>query len=204
MAKLYLAALLAVSSASVAAQPAPPVQPNVDTAESRQALRQMSICLAELRPRWARQLLARPYLSNEQAYDASEALEGRDSCVRGDSEITFRTSTMVGSLAEHYVRSEIGGVDFTRLSRVLATMDPRNASEDFALCIAAADPAAARNLALSEFGSPAETQAATRLGRYVERCTNPGENLTVDLQSLRALTSSALYRGIVAVGTAGN
>lgn len=204
MAKLVLAALLAVSSASVAAQPAPAVQPNVDSAESRQALRQMSVCLAELRPRWARQLLAHPYLSNEQAYDASEALNGRDSCLRGDTELTFRTSTMVGSLAEHFVRNEIGGVDFTRLSRMLSTMDPRNASEDFALCVAAANPAAARNLALSEFGSPAETQAATQLGRYVERCTNPGENLTVDLQSLRALTSSALYRGIVAVGTAGN
>jgi hypothetical protein len=205
MAKLVLAALLAASSASVAAQPSPTVQPNVDSAESRQALRQMSECLAGLRPRWARQLLARPYLSNEQAYDASEALEGRDSCLRGrDAELTFRTSTMVGSLAEHFVRSEIGGVDFARLSRVLSTMDPRNASEDFALCIAAANPAAARNLALSEFGSPAETQAAAMLGRYVERCTNPGENLTVDLQSLRALTSSALYRGIVAVGTARN
>ncbi|MEA3013202.1 MAG: hypothetical protein QOD42_1747 [Sphingomonadales bacterium] len=202
MAKLYLAALLAVSAASAAAQPA--VQPNVDSAESRQALRQMSECLAALRPRWARALLAHPYLSNEQAYDASEALEGRDSCLRGDTELTFRTSTMVGSLAEHFVRNEIGGVDFARLSRVLSTMDPRNASEDFALCMAAANPAAARNLALSEFGSAAETAAATQLGRYVERCTNPGENLTVDLQSLRALTSSALYRGIVAVGSAGN
>jgi hypothetical protein len=204
MAKLYLAALLAVSSASVAAAAQPAVQPTVDSAESRQALRQMSVCLAERRPRWARELLARPYLSTEQAYDASEALEGRDSCLRGDNEITFRTSTMVGSLAEHFVRNEIGGVDFTRLSRVLSTMSPRNASEDFALCIAAANPAAARNLALSEFGSPAETQAATMLGRYVERCTNPGENLTVDVQSLRALTSSALYRGLVAVGSAGN
>lgn len=202
MAKLVLAALLAAGSASVAAQPA--VQPNVDSAESRQALRQMSLCIAQARPRWARQLLARPYLSNEQAYDAAEALEGRDSCIRDDAEITFRTSTIVGSLAEHFVRSEIGGVDFARLSRVLSTMDPRNASEDFALCVAAANPAAARNLALSEFGSPAETQAAAQLGRYVERCTNPGENLTVDLQSLRSLTSSALYRGIVAVGTAGN
>jgi hypothetical protein len=202
MAKLYLAALLAVSSASVAAQPV--VQPNVDSPESRQALRQMSTCLAQLRPRWARELLARPYLSNEQAYDASEALNGRDKCLRGDVELIFRTSTMVGSLAEHFVRNEIGGVDFTRLSRVLSTMDPRNASEDFALCIAAANPAAARNLALSEFGSPAETQAAAMLGRYVERCTNPGENLTVDLQSLRALTSSALYRGIVAIGSNGS
>lgn len=204
MAKLVLAALLAVGSASVAAQPSPTVQPNVDSAESRQALRRMSECLAGLRPRWARQLLARPYLSNEQAYDASEALEGRDSCLRGNAEITFRTSTMVGSLAEHFVRSEIGGVDFARLSRMLSTMDPRNASEDFALCIAAANPAAARNLALSEFGSPAETQAAAMLGRYVERCTNPGENLTVDLQSLRALTSSALYRGMVAAGAGGS
>lgn len=200
MAKLVLAALLAVSAASVAAQPSPPtvVQPNVDSAERRQALRQLTVCLAETRPRWARQLLAHPYLSNEQAYDASEALGGRDNCLREDeADLTFRTSTVVGSLAEHFVRNEIQRINFARLRMALSTMTPRNVSEDFALCVAAADPAAARDLALSEFGSPAEAAAARQLGGYVERCTNPGENLTVDLQSLRALTSIALYRGIV-------
>lgn len=198
MATLFLATLLAASANVAAAQSAPAVQPNVDAPAQRQALQQFSACLAEQRPRWARELLAKPYLSNDQAYDAAGALTSeRDSCLRGqDVELTFRTSTMVGSLAEHFVRSEINRVDFGRVTRALATMEPRNVSEDFALCMASANPAAARALTMSEFGSEAESSAASTLGRYVERCSNPNENLTVDVQSLRALTSMAFYRGI--------
>jgi hypothetical protein len=206
MAKFHLAALLALCATSAAAQSDSPtaVQPNVDSADRRQALRQLSACLADARPNWARQLLSRPYLSEAQAYDASKALEGGDNCVPHETELTFRTSTMVGSLAEHYVRSDIGRVDFARLARALNSMEPRNSSEDFALCVAAANPTAARAMALSDFGSTAESEAARQLGGALERCTNPGENLTVDLQSLRALTSTALYRGILAVETASN
>lgn len=198
MATLFLATLLAASANVAAVQSSPAaIQPNVDGPEQRQALRQLSACLAERRPRWARELLAKPYLSNDQAYDASEALNGNDSCLGSDDvELTFRTSTMVGSLAEHYVRSEINQVDFGRLTRALATVEPRNVSEDFALCMAAANPRVARELTMSEFGSAAESAAATQLGRYVERCSTPSENLTVDVQSLRALTSMAFYRSI--------
>lgn len=203
MAKLYLAALLALDAASVAAQPAAPapvIQPNVDSPERRQALQHLTVCLAEARPRWARRTLEHPYLSEAQAHAASEALSGQDGCIRGqDVEVTFRTSTMVGSLAEHFVRTEIERVDSARLATALHTLTPLNVSEDFALCVTASNPTAARRLAFSDFGSPAETEAAGRLGTYVARCTGAGESLTVDLQSLRALTSVALYRGIVAV-----
>jgi len=206
MAMLFLATLLAAGADLTAFQPSPAaIRASVDAPEQRQALRQFSTCLAEARPRWARELLARPYLSQDQAYDASEALSGGDRCLREDEvELVFRTSSMVGGLAEHFVRGEIGRVDFTRLTRTLATVEPRNVSEDFALCMAAANPGAARDLALSEFGSDAEVAAATQLGRYVERCTASNENLTVDLQSLRALTSIALYRSITAMEAARN
>jgi hypothetical protein len=204
MARFCVAALLALSAASAAAQPTV-VQPNVDSPASRQALRHLTVCIAEQRPRWARNLLAKPYLSDEQAYDASVVLSGRDTCLTGHgAELTFRTSTMVGSLAEHYVRRDIQRVDFARLTRTLSTMEPRNASEDFALCVAARRPAAARELALSEFGSSTETEAASQLGLSVEHCTLPGENLTVDLQSLRALASAALYRAITTIEPARN
>ena len=198
MAMLFLATLLAASANVAAVQSSPTaIQPNVDAPEQRQALRQFSACLAEARPRWARELLAKPYLSQGQAYDASEALNGGDRCLREDEvELTFRTSTMVGGLAEHYVRSELNRIDFGRVTRALATVAPRNVSEDFALCMAASNPRAARELAMSDFGSDTEAAAANQLGSYVERCSNPGENLTVDVQSLRALTSMALYRSM--------
>lgn len=198
MAKLHLAALLALSAASVQAPAAPVVvQPSVDSAEQRQALRSLTACLAQARPRWARQTLSRPYLSEAQASAAAEALSGRDTCLpANEAEIPFRTSGLVGSLAEHFVRKDLDSSDFNKVAAALATATPLNASEDFALCLAARNPAGARRLALSEPGSGEETEAARQLAAHVAPCTQDGEQLTVDLQSMRALVATALYRGI--------
>lgn len=204
MAKLYLAALLAACAAPVHAQPpaAPvPLNDSTDSAAERKTLKELSACLAKARPRWARNTLAQPYLSDDQARLAAKALSGKDSCVRGHDEIdvTVRTSGMVGSLAEHFLRADIQRTDPARLATSLSTLRPLNVSEDFALCVAARNPAAARDLALSEPGSESEERAAGRLAAYVEPCTKPGEELTVELQSLRALVSTALYRGVTSV-----
>lgn len=208
MVRFCLAATLAFGAASAHAQPpsaAALLHPSVDSAEQRQTLRDLTACLARHRPLWARQALSRPYLSSGQASFVSQALSGRDTCIRGpEVEVTFRTSSLVGSLAEHFLRAEISRVDFARLTSVLSRMAPLNATEDFALCVASRNPTAARNLALSDFGSAAEMEAAQQLAHYVEPCTGDGEQLTVDLQSLRALTSTALYRGVTAVLRSGN
>jgi hypothetical protein len=202
MAKLYLAALLAAAAVSVQAQPAPEAVPieSVDSAHTRKVFRDLSVCLAKARPRWARETLSHPYLSEAQSRAASEALGGRDNCVPGtEGEFTFRPAGMVGNLAEHFVRTDIERADFARLKTVLSTLAPLNVSEDFALCLAARDPAAARDLALSDLGSPAEMAAANRIATHVNACTNEGEKLKIDLQGLRALVSVALYRGLSTV-----
>lgn len=204
MAKLYLAALLAVGAASVQAQPPKvTIEPSPDSAEQRKELQKLTSCLAEARPRWARGTLSRPYLSDAQAYDASLALRGRDTCVvsRDGTEVTFRTSGMVGSLAEHYLRKDLQRTDARRLAEKLSTLPPLNVTEDFALCVASRNPIAARDLALSEPGSAAEEEAARKVSAYLEPCTTDTERLTVDLQSLRALVATALYRGVTAVLT---
>jgi hypothetical protein len=113
-----------------------------------------------------------------------------------DAEVTFRTSTLVGSLAEHLVRPQIEKADVQRLGRTLNSLPPLNNSEDFALCMTVRNVGAARDLVLSEPGSEVETEAAARLANYVQPCTNEGEQLTVELQSLRALVSVALYRAL--------
>ncbi|MEA3053900.1 MAG: hypothetical protein QOG72_2803 [Sphingomonadales bacterium] len=201
MAKSNLAALLALAAVSVQAE-AGPIQPSPDSAKERIALRKLTACLAEARPRWGRQTLAKPYLSKEQEGDLGQALMGKDTCTGGpEAEFRFRASGIVGSLAEHYLEADIERADGPRLSQALSTLTPLNVSEDFALCVAARNPAAARDLALSEPGSAAEEQAVAKLAGAVEPCTNDGEALTVDLQSLRALTSTALYRGVTAVLT---
>ncbi|HEX8306855.1 MAG TPA: hypothetical protein VF645_00375 [Allosphingosinicella sp.] len=206
MVRSTVVALVALAAASAQAQPAAvPIAPNTDTAEELQTIRKLSACLADTRPRWARRTLARGYLSNAQARDASEALAGTDSCLPGpQTEVTFRNSALVGGLAEHFLRSDMQGVDFERVEKALLTVEPLNGSEDFALCVAARDPDSARELAFSDPGSASESKAATQLSRHVPPCVRPGENLTVDQQSLRALISTALYRAAGAVRVARN
>ncbi|HEX8262199.1 MAG TPA: hypothetical protein VF547_04935 [Allosphingosinicella sp.] len=207
MAKLYLAALLAVAAAAAHAQsPKVTLEPSPDSAEQRKASQKLTACLAEARPRWARNTLSRPYLSDAQAFDASAAVRGRDTCLtsRDGVEVTFRTSLMVGSLAEHFLKDEIRRADARRLAEKLSTLPPRNVTEDFALCVTARNPAAASDLALSEPGSAAEEDAARRVFSYVEPCRQENEELTVDLQALRALVAAALYRGVNEVLTAGS
>jgi hypothetical protein len=139
MRQIYLVALMAVSAVSVPAESASvSIQPSADTIVQRQALRNLSACLAKSRTRWARETLSHPYLSEAQVSSASEALVGRDTCVQGDVEVTLRTSGLVGSLAEYFLRADLSRVSPERLSKVLSTLDPLNGSEDFALCVASA------------------------------------------------------------------
>ena len=203
----HLAALIALGLAS-AQTSATSLQllPAPDSAERRGAFRNLVMCVAKARPQWARQTLAFPYLSGAQAGSAAEALSGRDSCVPRDEEadMTFRTSTLVGSLAEHFIQSEKDAAATAQMERALNTAAPLNASEDFALCVAVRNPAAARELALSEPGSASETRSAELLVKQAPSCTIAGENLTLDLQALRALTATALYRAMTPSASASN
>jgi len=199
MTRLITALLLgaAVSAQAQAADLATPIQPSVDTAQQRQSLRTLMTCVAKSRPNWARQLLAQPYLGEEQTRTAGEALSGKDRCIMKDeTEMTFRTSSMVSNLAEYFLGAELPNADLERLSKSLNTIVPLNSSEHFALCVAARDPASARAIALSEPGGNDEQQAADKLAAQVQPCVIKGEQPTVDLQSLRGLMSIALYRAM--------
>jgi hypothetical protein len=197
MCKLYQAALLAAGATclQVPASAQVLIQPSVDSREQRSSLRNLSSCLAQARPEWARQTLAQPYLSAAQARLAGHALSGRDKCIKGaEVEVTFRTSGLVGSMAEHFVRPQIATADLPRVAQKLSTLAPLNSSEDFAFCVTASSPDAARDLLLSEPGSDAEGRAVGQLATYVPACVGRGERLVVDQQALRALISVAFYR----------
>lgn len=208
MARYLFAALLAVTAVPLRADPVPQpsfIDPAPDSAEQRDKLRDFTMCLAQVRPNWARATLSHPYLSEAQERAAARALGGTDSCAgSGDQEYTFRTSGIVGSLAEYYLRSSIDRASSARVASALATIEPRNVSEDFALCVAASNPAASRDLVLSDPGSSAEGQAAVQLSPHVRACLMPRERQPVDLQSLRALVATALYRGVERVLTRSN
>lgn len=208
MTRPALAMLLAACAASAQAQagsPTAPLQPSVDTAEQRQSMRRFMGCLAKARPNWAHQLLSQPYLSEAQSRAAGEAFSGNDTCLRQDKmEMTFRTSSIVSNLAEHFLQTNLANADLDRLTQSLNTQEPLNASEDFALCVASRAPTDARNIVLSDPGSSDELAAAGKLAPQVQPCARPGENLTVDVQGLRGLMSIALYRASMRVQLAKN
>jgi hypothetical protein len=192
MIDLLMAAALASSS------PAPAVlQPPLDSPQERQALRKLTNCVAAIRPRWARTMLSYPYLSNDQARVASELVSGHDNCLGApEVAVAFRNSSVVGFAAEHFLQTDMAKTDLKRVGNALNTVSPMNVSEDFALCLAARDPAAALDLASSDPGSPAETEAAARVAGGLSYCSKPGERIGVDVQALRALVATALYRAV--------
>lgn len=195
MTRPVLAILLAASAAPTLAQSPAVIQPSVDSAEQRETLRRFVGCIAKSRPNWARQLLAKPYLSNAQSLSAGEIFGGRDGCLRQpEMEVTFRTSSIVSTLAEHFLRADLAHENLDRLTQRLTVQAPLNASEDFALCVASRAPAAARDLSLSDPSSAAEQRAAEQLAPNIQPCVQKGETLTVDMQGLRGLMSIALYR----------
>jgi hypothetical protein len=119
MLKLALAFALTMPVAMNGGDPQS-VAPSVDSAAQRASLRALSHCLAKARPRWARQILAHPYLSKEQASMATMALAGGDTCVRGpEAEVTIRTSGLVGSLAEYFLVANGAGAGVSRISQTL-------------------------------------------------------------------------------------
>lgn len=201
---LLIAALLGtvvVPAQSQSSSPAVSIEPSADTPAERQALRTLSMCLAQVRPDWARGVLEHPYLSPAQASAAAQAVSGRDNCQKlPEVEIEFRTSTLVSALAEYYLRTELPKSDPVQVNKALASLPPLNASEDFGLCVASHQPAAARELAFSAPGSAGEAGSAKVLGGVIAACAHPGENLKVDIQSLRALVTVALYRAVTARG----
>ena len=176
--------------------------PAVDTPAEREALRGLALCVAAERPRWARNLLSHPYLSDAQADAVADIVSGRDRCVPGEQEFVFRTSTVVGALAEHFLAADLPAADPKRLSSQLATIAPLNASEDFALCIASRDPSAAMLMVRSPLGSDAEASAASQLASHLPDCTRADEHLLTDVQAMRALVATALYRAVDASAAA--
>lgn len=200
MIDLLVVALLAASPPTPAVQPAAAVvQPALDTPPERQALRKLTTCVAGIRPRWARTMLSYPYLSDDQARVAAQMVSGHDHCLGApEVAVAFRTSSVVGFAAEHFIRSDMVGIDPQRIGNALNTVAPMNVSEDFALCLAARDPSSAIDLTNSNPGSPAEEQAAARVATGLPYCSKPGEELKVDVQALRALVATALYRGVTA------
>jgi hypothetical protein len=197
MLKLVFAMALGAAIPAGQAQEAA-VQPSVDSAAERVTLRNLSACLAKSRPRWARQALAKPYLSPGQESLLRDAMSGGDNCLNGGSklQVSVRSSGMVSGLAEHFLTTELDRVGLKRVSAELVKVTSLNASEDFALCVAARNPKAAQGLAMSEPGSDAERQSAESLAKGIQPCLNPGETSKIDLQSFRALAATALYRGL--------
>ena len=198
MLKRFLAPLtvaLALGAGTVGAQP-----PAAGTTSANET-RTYAMCLARSRPRVAEDILAMPYLSEDQTRRAAQRIGGLDTCLTDtDIAASTRAPSMLEGMAVQLLQARLANTSLTEVSaltdeQVAARgLRPRNGYEDFSLCMVRGQPALVRGFVLAAPGSP-EAQAAFReIVPHVPSCVGQGQHLSLDQRGLRAVLAVGLYR----------
>lgn len=195
---LFIAAAAVVSSG---AQPTGAITTPAFQGSPRQVLNQLTRCIASRRASDVRAALALPVGSNEQLAAANALMNGTDGCgAGGPFEIEMHGMGLVGGLAE-------GLIDAQRTPRHLASLSswtseaigssalrPRNANEDFGLCVIRRAPQEAQTLVATRPDTPEERSAVSALVPHLSNCAPVGATLRFDRSTVRGQIAVGLYR----------
>lgn len=174
---------------------------NNDPASAERAANAFARCVADQRGTLARDLLAVPYRDDEQVRRAGRLIGGSEECM---DDIGFHLSadgaTLIGGMAEHYVRGVYGDDDLSLLEALsdervaeLGLM-PRNGFEFLGLCVARRDPNGIRMFVSTEPGSDEEQEALQTIVPNLGPCVPEGETIRMDRRTVRSITAVGLYR----------
>ncbi len=202
MRKPLLASLLvavALGAGTVGAQPSAPASASTTANDTRI----YAMCLARSRPRVAEDILAMPYLSDEQTRRAAQRMGGLDTCLTStDLATESRAPSLLEGMAVQLLPARLAGANLTEVSAltddqvVARGLRPRNGYEDFSLCMVRGQPALVRGFVLAAPGSP-EAQAAFReIVPHVPSCVGQGQHLSLDQRGLRAVLAVGLFRAL--------
>ena len=203
---LFLAAAATISSG---AQPTGQVTAPAYSGTPRQVLNELARCIASRRPNDARAALALPAGSPEQLAAANVLMNGTDGCGAGGAfEIDMHAMGLVGGLAE-------GLLDAQRTPRQLASLSswnseaigrsalrPRNANEDFSLCVVRSAPQEAQRVVAARPDTPDERAAMTALVPHLSQCAPQGATLRFDRATVRGQVAVGLHRAASFLATA--
>lgn len=192
-----LVVAVALGAGAAGAQPSP----GPAGATNPNEIRAYAMCLARSRPRIAEDILALPYLSDDQTRRAAQRIAGLDSCLTStDLVAEARAPSLLEGMAVQLLQARLAGASLSEVSaltddQVIAHgLRPRNGYEDFSLCMVRGQPALVRGFVLATPGTP-EAQAAFReVVPHVPDCVGQGQHLSLDQRGLRAVLAVGLYR----------
>jgi hypothetical protein len=186
---------LALGAGAAGAQP-----PAAGTTTANET-RAYAMCLARSRPRIAEDILAMPYLSDEQTRRAAQRIGGLDTCLT-DTEVAAatRAPSLLEGMAVQLLQARLANANLADLSALTDDqitargLQPRNGYEDFSLCMVRGQASLVRGFVLAAPGTPAAQAAFREIVPHVPSCVGAGQHLSLDQRGLRAVLAVGLYR----------
>jgi hypothetical protein len=181
----------------------------VREAEASRAMDQFARCLAR-QNRWrAEAALALPYLSKEQSLAAANLVKGSGACLgRGAVAFSFTPRALMGGLAERFILDRFKQSDLERVARFSETevaaagLVPRNAAEEFGLCVALRESKNIHALISTPPASDEEGSIIAQITPQLGPCLFEGETVSINREAVRSILSVGLYRALSVLAAA--
>jgi hypothetical protein len=172
-----------------------------DPATARRVANSVSRCAARNNERSAIRVLDHPFASREQSNGVDNLLSFSQGCLNG-GQMWLPPQVFVTGLAEHFLATRYSGADVGKLRGLdeaqidARGLQPRNMTEDVALCIVTRAPELVRALVATTPASPEEAATLQRLAPHYPPCIFEGMELTFEPIASRSLLAVALYRAL--------
>jgi hypothetical protein len=202
MTRSALVLLAAVSLAT----PAGAVESKPALVPQQQIVSDFAACVLRQEPEATKALLASEAGSDQERVLARRLMEGTANCARGRPFISMMTGEARGALAEAALKADAGLARSAEALTVIASDRP-TATEGrpfviaYGRCLTGRDPARARALTDTVYGSDEERQAVLAFGDALKDCMPIGVNYQLNIRDVRNHVASALYdRALAASG----
>jgi hypothetical protein len=150
-------------------------------------------CVADTRRARAAEIVNLPFRSKEQATAATRLTGGEEKCMGSVSgKLTFNTAGLVMGMAEELFLKSHRNADIKAVMAGTGFV-ARSSLEEIGLCVARADPVAARAVLETPPGTDRENAAIRAVVPVLGPCVPDGVTLKFDKLFIRGLIALALY-----------
>lgn len=164
------------------------------TDDARILAHTVSRCVADTRRVRAAEIVKLPFRSKEQVTAASRLIGGEEKCMGSVSvELTFNTDMLVMGMAEELFLASYKRADINAVIESGKGFVARDNLEDIGLCVARANPAAAKALLETPPGTARENAAFRAVVPLLGPCVPAGATLIFKKTVIRGSIAIALY-----------
>lgn len=188
MARPLAPVLLAAAASSASAQPVPRAP----------AMAEFAACAARQAPGLARALMATEMGTREEERAGRQLFLGNDGCLRGRIVLSSRVGEVRGMVAEVLLESDPAATArlsarAPRLAARASVAEGRAFVDNYARCLADADPAKSVALLATEHQSRAEYDAMLAFGDTLNDCMPMTSTYRIDRSDVRNHIAARLY-----------